>query len=166
MLIQIRNYQFSLDEPFIAGQSISAGEARALNALRAERLREALTRRVVEAHKPVNVGQDGASRLLPAEVLTKLQLILDELAYRFVFPPPSEPKPKIGTIESVSRALAQEQVEADIRQSGLSMSEEQKEKLIEKALAAPAVQHEARRRIEARAAIAEAALRELMGPNP
>ena len=162
MLIQIRNYQFDLDEPFLPGQSISAGEARALNALRAERLREALTRRVIEAHRPVNAGKDGSDRLLSAEALSKLQAELDGLGAKFKFPPPVEPRPKVGTIEAETRALAEAQVESDARQAGIILSQENKDELVAKALARPAIQQEARRRIEARKSIAEAALRELM----
>ena len=159
MQIQIRNYQFTLDEPFAPGQTLGPGEARALNALRAERIRESITRRVIEAHGPT--GQGVQSRLLEPETLANLQLQVDELAAKFKFPAEPRNRKPASTIEEEARVIARQRVEAECRRTGLVLSEEAIAELVTKAMGEAPVQQEARRRIETRQAVAAAALREL-----
>lgn len=163
MKIRIRNYEFTLDEPFAAGHMMTAGEARALNGLRAERIREAITRRVIELTPPVNKGAEAASRLLTPEALARLQSEVEALGREFLFRPEARTNRKTaGTVEAEARALALQRVETEARLVGVVLSDEAKQKAVEETLCNPAIQTEARRRIEAKRAVAEAALRELL----
>ena len=163
MLIRIRNYEFVTDEPYAGGQVMTPGEARALNALRAERIREAITRRVIELTPPANKGTEATSRLLTPEALARLQAEVLALGKEFVFREvPRTARKTAGTIEAEARALAVTRVETEARSQGIILSDEAKLRLVDSALADKVIQLEARRRVEARKAVAEAALRELL----
>jgi hypothetical protein len=157
---RVRNYSFTLSEPYAEGQTLTAGEARVLNTVRAERIREQITRRVIEVNKPLP-GQ--LPTLLTQQQLADLQSEVDGLSEQFEFTAPIVPlSVPVGTVENEARKISEQRIDSESRRAGIELTAQAREELITSDLSSPTVQHEARRRIGLRQAIAQKALEELL----
>lgn len=137
MLIQTSHYQFTISEPFAEGYRLTAAEAKALNSLRADRLRSALAKRLAK------YPTCGPAQLISEEHLRELTEEVRQMDEKFVFVSNPKVEPKAATLE--------DEIEATRREWQLD-----KKKFDE-----PALRAEGRRRYEARYAAAREAIRSL-----
>jgi hypothetical protein len=157
MQIRIRSYPFTLAEPFRAGTVLTKGEAQALNALRAENIRNNVARVV---HEAIAVLPEGT--LLASETLAQLQARITQYDLSYQFLERHEPKARPGAIEAEARAIAQDGVLARRRQAGETLEGPEAEAEIDFASQSDAVLALARARVEARARVSASALEELL----
>lgn len=158
MKISIRQYIFQVRDPYTEGTIITKAEAQALNALRAENIRNNVSKLVADATGKA----DGTTRLLAEEDLQELQGKITEYDLKYSFPLRAEKKDPVGMIEMEVEALAKEAVEANIRQNGQPADRFAYDRLVQQALSDPGIQAEARRRVGARQEQARKALEELL----
>lgn len=118
VLIQVSHYSFELSEPFVEGQRLSAGEAHALNALRAERLRQLMQRKVAQASP--------RGTLLDAEGVAALAVQAQEADRLFSFPPKQFSRiPKSGLRREIELLGQERWAEAFRKTFGQDPTEEQ-----------------------------------------
>lgn len=156
MQIRLASYQFTLDEPFAAGHQLTAGEAQALNGLRAENIRNNFMRQHFSA---LIADQEG--QLLSAEQLAVAQQWLDAYANSYSFGQRRAIVRK-GAIELAAEEVAKEQALEQAAASGRSLSLSELAEAIQQLLALDSVQQEARERVAERKQIAESALEDLL----
>lgn len=156
--ISVGPYSFTLSEPYSAGHPLTEGEARALNALRAENIRNSL-RRWIELEEKLSVGQLSSRVLLP-EQITRLQQKLARYDESYAFGTPSRVEPR-GLAEML-RLVAEEFLAEELRRQGQSLeSLVNRRELLEELAASEAVQQEARHRLAAAQRVATSVLDEL-----
>ena len=147
MIIRIKGHTFKLSEPHQEGDRLSAGEAQALNALRAENIRNNMAKKLAKLQSP----------LTPAglEVFTSEVVAYDQ-AYIFQARPGS-PK-AAGSFDAEVQKLAREVAEAKVRADQLPPGAQG---WLEHELAtSPEIHNEARRRLALRDEVARKALEE------
>lgn len=158
MQIQVGLYSFSIMEPYSAGQPLSEGEARALNALRGERIRGLLLKRLAK--------RGSTDTLLPQDLFEEFSLEVASVDREFEFGTQAKAAAagKRATlqdeIDEVSKEFARQKL------VGLRGTEPSDEELEAAALAIAGdslVYEEASRRFAARRETANKALLELMG---
>lgn len=157
MKIRIRQYEFDIAEPFVKGSVLSPGEAQALNGLRAENIRNNMSKPVLLAVSMLLPGE-----LLDPATLSELQDKIARYDSGYQFPLRFESSKKRGAIELEARALAEAEVETQLRRAGVEVSEEEKEKLVVEMELTPAIQGEARKRVQARQQVAKETLESLL----
>lgn len=140
MQISISHYEFSLREPFSAGHKLTIPEAQALNALRAENIRNNAYRTFGKFAK----GEDG---LLKSEDLAELKTFIASQDEQYSFRPKAGPKAKSGTIEAEIGIVAGERVEEQARIAGVELTVVQYSEALAAFKANPGVEEEARRRL-------------------
>lgn len=161
MKITIRQYVFSVREPFSEGTIITKAEAQALNALRAENIRNNMAKKVADAALPPDAVKP---RLLSEIDLVDLQQQITEYDLKYTFPLRGDKKDPVGLVELEIELLAKDRVEAQMRQDPTSLvwSRFKYDKALEQAQADAGLQGEARRRVAARQQAAAKALQELL----
>ena len=157
MKIRIGPYSFEIGEPYHAGHPLTPDEARALNALRAENIRNNFSRQIKREESRQRV------EVLDAEALAALRALLVEYeaGYRFSAPKTAT-RQYTGKLEREVESVARERVEIEARRAGRELSREEFETAVLDSMLLPAVQEEARRRVEARMQIAHSSLQELL----
>lgn len=142
--IRIKQYTFILSSPYEAGQPLGEEEAQVLNMARGENLREIWSREVEKALASTANGD-----LLSAEVLADLQARLTAYDQKYRFKPRHRPRAaRGGEIAEAAREVAREMLEAQLRHSGQEIGTEAFDALLRDFLELPAVQQEARRRVQ------------------
>jgi hypothetical protein len=163
MLIRIRQYAFQVGEPHAGGDQMTPGEAQALNRLRAENIRNNLAS-VVAAELAACLPGQGLS----PEALARLQAKFTQYDSTYKFQErysgssSQGPAPVTGALDRAIRAVAQARVEEALRAAGQELGPEALAKQVELACALPEVQAEGHRRAQEQAAVAKAALEELL----
>ncbi len=146
----ISGYSFRLQAPYCAGSVLSAAEAQALNALRAERVQTNVRSIVQRAAAVVASGE-----LLGPGQLAAIQAAITDYDSRFAFVERHEPKLRLSALDREVEAIAVEQAKAAYRKaSPVPFDASQSshfEQLVEKFRGEAWVQDEARRRIAAKA---------------
>lgn len=138
MQIRIKGYTFSLASPFSEGHSLTAGEAQALNDLRAENIQNNFRDFVNEQVKRCPIGV-----LLSQSILDALQLQLSTYDSKYGFNERAG-RNRTGDIEQEVQLVAAERAKAQAE------SPEQLPGLIAEFINLPAVKEEARNRVAAR----------------
>lgn len=154
MQITIRHYTFDLPSPYAEGHRLSAGEAQALNGLRAENIRN-------NVKKILDPKLDAlpAEHVLSVDELAQLQSTVDEYAQGYFFKFREGKGEQRGQLSAETYAIAREKVSAILRASGTDREPRQDE--IAEMQNDDGVQQAARANLEARSLIARQALEEL-----
>lgn len=156
MRIKIKQYSFEISSPFAEGSVLTQAEAQALNALRAENIRNNMSR-VVE-RETAAIPEGG---LLSTDAVAGLQAQITRYDERYKFPLRFAAEPSGGAIEAEARNVAEERLAIGERQTGYGLNPLQRIKELTKLAGTDEVQAEARRRLEARASVSARALSEL-----
>ncbi len=158
MQITIKSYTFHLSAPYSAGTVITAGEAQALNNLRAENIQNNLRRFVNEA-----VDRLQERELLAPEVLAELQARFDKYDREYQFLERGTSRPRLGDLESEALLVARERIEAAFRRDGDPLpADDLLEAMVAKQAGLPAVKEEARLRVIARRQVTAGGLESLV----
>jgi hypothetical protein len=154
MQITIRHYDFALDAPYEEGHVLTLGEAQALNGLRAENIRNNIS-------KVINAKLDALpeGHVLSVEEVAELQALVDDYASRYFFKFREGKGDQRGQLSAETYAIARDRVSAILRAAGQDREPTQGE--IAEMQRDAGIQAEARANIEARALIARQALEEL-----
>lgn len=144
--IRIRQYTFSFPDRFAEGHRLTAGEASALNGLRAENIRNNTAKAVLDAIAALPEGE-----MLGEVELKRLQAKISAYAESYDFVQKHSPKPPQDLIKIEARAIARELHGAEANPE-----------LIDEVASQPEVIARARVRISTRSQIAGAALSELL----
>lgn len=155
MKIQIHQFEFPLSEPFSEGHICSAGEAKALNLLRGDRIRNYAAK-----YHTAQVKKANGAPLLP-EVIAELYSRVANYDISFVFRTVEGPREKIGTMAREVEEVATEKARERLRAVGREGEEEALGQLVELLSTEPSVLAEAASRFEARQRVSAAALEEL-----
>lgn len=157
MRIKIKQYSFEISSPFAEGTILTQAEAQALNALRAENIRNNMSR-VVE-RETAAIPEGG---LLSTDAVAGLQAQITRYDERYKFPLRFAAEPSGGAIEAEARNVAEEQLAILQRQGDLEgLSQVGLSRELARLVGTDYVQAEARRRLEARASVSARALSEL-----
>lgn len=158
--IQIKHYQFTVSEPFAEGTVIDGPTATAINALRAENIRNNWAKRLAQELDKLPSGES-----LSPERLRELQAELTVYDARYRFAPRGGLGQRPAALAAEARAIAEERVAAQARQAGvegLVPGSAEFEALVDGQAELPVVQAEARRRIAERRQLADETLEELL----
>jgi hypothetical protein len=155
MKISIRQHTFTVRSTYSEGTVLTKAEAQALNGLRAENIRNNISRAVLTALADRTV--------LTAEEHRELQELVTEYDLKYQF----QQKVDRGgqgksPVEAEALAVATETVEAHLRQTGQVISAREYEQALAAALATPEVQATARKRVVLAQEAAKRALEELL----
>lgn len=154
MQITIRHYTFNLPTLYIEGHRLSAGEAQALNGLRAENIRNNVKKVLDRRLDAIPDGQ-----VLSTEEVAKLQSIVDDYASKYFFQFRETRGEQRGQLSAETYAIARDKVAAILRSANLDRDPTQDE--IAEMQQDAGVQAAARANLEARSLIARQALEEL-----
>lgn len=158
MLIRLKQYGLQVSEPYKEGQTLTALEAKVLNALRSDRIRD----RAGKVFQKI-LNREG---LLSAEEVKVLQQRLtEEIDLPFQFRPPQNDEQKLSQLDLAIRDVAREVIEQKLKGMGVeieSLSHNDLETHIDSACRLPSVQAEGRRRLEERSKVVAGTLEELI----
>lgn len=150
--IRVRQHSFTIRAPYEAGQPLTGPDARALNGLRAENIRNA-------AGREFKVRSGEAETLTGAE-LEAFQAWVEEYDRLYVF---SRGGPiRRSGFERLLRLVAEEEAQIQVNRTGRELGAAEFEALVTELMALESLQHEAQRRLERSQEIAEAELMELI----
>lgn len=150
--IRIRQYAFQFPSRYREGTVLTIGEAKALNQLLAENIRNNVDQWVTKAEAELPVGE-----LIPQAIHSALQNKIASYAMKYEFRA-REAKNKPGLIEIEARELA----EQEARQLGRGPDQEDWELVVTELMSLPKIQDEARHRAKAKREIAQQMLNELI----
>lgn len=157
LTIRIKQYSFTLSSPFTEGSVLTKAEAQALNALRAENIRNNTSKRVEQELAKLPPGE-----LLSPAQLESLQGVIAQYDRNYKFPLRHVARPRKGELEEMAEDVARERVEQQCRQQGVTLAEPELTARVAEFAALPVVQEEARRRLRERTTVAAASLEELL----
>lgn len=153
-IISILSLDFPLREPYLPGSPLTPSEARALNALRAENIRNALYRRIKAAQ-----AQEGLEVLRDRHRWEEIAEALDS-AYTF---PALDPVRPLGTsLRREAKRIGEERARAEAQAEGREAGDEWLEIRAGALAALPEVLLEAEDRLDAEAHAAQSALEDLL----
>lgn len=157
MQIQIGSYSFPISEPFAEGHQLSPAEAKALNSLRADRLRNILYKRLQKWE-----GKEGG--LLTPEAFTLFEEEAREIEENFQFQSHNMAQPKRHTLQGEILEVAREASRQALQRNGEAPepTEKEIEAGAQELLSDPRIVEEARRRFEIQQEVAKSALSELL----
>lgn len=155
--IRIKQYSFSFPSRYAAGHVLDEAEAEALEALRAENVRNQVTRQIVER---ATRGL-GAGELLSPTALAETTKQVARYAERYVFGKKKGGK-RFGVLETEARQIARAVVLSRARSAGTVLDEAALLAAIETEAATDAVQMEARARLTDSMRVANGALEDLL----
>lgn len=155
-IIRISRYQFEVSDPYSAGMAINLAEAQALNALRAENIRNNLMDRVRAARDSA-----GPDVVLSIQVLEELQAQFTAYDQEYSFGLRRANR-RLGLIETELQLVAKLFVLSQARGSGRVLEEDELQDAIAAAMQLPHLREEARKRVEERASITNAAVESLL----
>lgn len=155
-IIRIKQYQFTLSDPFNEGHVLTSNEARALNALRAENIRNNL-------EKILNreIGKLPDSALLSASTLSEMNDLATRYDREYEFGSRRTYQKAGGLIEREALTIARGHVLAHARSAGLNLTEIEIEAASREKVRDPEVLAEARSRAEEHQRVANQALDDL-----
>lgn len=156
--IRVRGYSFSVSAPYSPGQPLGEAEALHLNDLRADNIRNNLTKPVLDA-----IGALAPGQLLAPATLAELQAKFTTYDAGYRLQLKHQARPRVGAIEAEARAIAEERLEAQIRQSGQAPDQATYERWLEDFIALPEVQELARRQLVAKQRVITGTLEDLLG---
>jgi len=154
-MIQIGPYSFPISEPFSEGHVCTGPEAKALNSLRAERLRGMIYKKIMRA-----TGRSDA--LLPPATLLSLQEEVREMDERFQFASSEAKQQRRASLQDEIAEVARETALASLRTMQVAPSEAEVEQAAQHLWTDSRVIAEATRRFEINQEIARQALAELL----
>lgn len=161
MQIRIKQYSFQLSSPFFEGRALTEGEAAALNALRAENIRNNLRAELDRRQNKLPEGQH-----LDARDLAELQQIISQYDANYKFLPKHLPvRFRASQVELEAEQLAREELEIEARQQGSSLADWEPadvEIAIQARACQPRLVSAAKLRIQTRQAIAQQSLEDLI----
>lgn len=150
--IRVRQHSFTIRAPYEAGQVLAPTEARALNSLRAENIRNAAGREFK--------ARSGEAETLTGAELEAFQAWVAEYDRLYVF---SRGGPiRRSGFERLLRTVAEEEAQIQVNRTGRELASDEFEALVAELMALESLQHEAQRRLERSQEIAEAELMELI----
>lgn len=152
--IRIRQLSFELTDQFEAGHELSPAEAEALNALRAENIRNSIFKRV-QAAAP-EAGQEISQPQLQA-----LQAFARRLDSEYQFKTRLQ-RQQEGQLMSEAREIAFQRVSAQLRQAGTSLAVAEFDAAVAELAATPEVQAQALARVQEGQRLASASLESLL----
>jgi len=156
--IQIGHHQFHLADPYQEGHRLTASEAKALNILRGERIRNNLQKMLAKLAEGLPPGAT-----ISGENLAQVRARAKDLDVNFEFTSKEKTKNKPYTLDGMIAEIARERAEIEARRVGREHDVEAIAQLTQVNLDLPDVIDEARLRLEARAKVARAALEDLLG---
>lgn len=159
MDIRLKEYIFTLSEPYCEGTILTKEEAQALNGLRAENIRNNMAKAVAAETDSLPEGQ-----MLSLSAVRGLQAKIDQYAKAYRFPLRNERARRVqqGSVDAEAFAMARDLVEEERRGQGMDMNGEGVEMEIRMLASTPDVQLAARQRLAAKRDIAQSALEELL----
>lgn len=152
MKIRLSHYEFDLTDRYSSGSVLNAGEAKALNVTRSERIRDKVARHLKSATPHGEV--------LTGEALESLREYVSRLDSGFQFNTHSRVKSKEGTLDAEIRELARVRTDEAMR-SRNSTDPVIRAGLYEALLGDPRLEEEAALRLEARSEVMKNSLGEL-----
>ena len=155
--IRIKHYCFAISEPYAEGHSLTAAEAQALNSLRAENIRNNMSKVVDEA-----IAVLPENTMLAVETIADLQRKIEgyDRGYKIVLK--HKPRAKPDPISAEAIAIATDYLLVHLRQNREEFSEEDFDSQIEVLVTYDWVQKKARERVAIRQAISTSAIEELL----
>lgn len=155
MKIQLSHYEFDLTARYASGSVINEAEAKALNVMRGERIRNRVAAWLRRA--------DPDGRGLHGEKLAEMYAWVARVDQNFEFDARHGPKPKLGTLQGEARDVAQEWAQERARASGRANDETAVGQFFDEIMASKASEllDEAAKRIEARRAVVASGLEDL-----
>lgn len=157
VIIRIRGYQFQVSAPYSEGGRMGEVEVQQLNDLRADNIRNNVTKVVVDAMALL----PEASMLSP-ETLAELQAKISTYDSRYCLQLKHLARPRVGLIEAEAKAIAEERLEAELRQSGQVPGDVDYPRLLADTMALPQVQALARDRVQAKSQVFQHNLGDLL----
>lgn len=155
-ILRISKYQFEVSDPYSAGSVLTEGEAAALNALRAENIRNNCMGWVSAEKEELSAGE-----LLPSDVLSVLQTRFTEYDQQYIFGARRQNR-RLGLIEAEVERVAKEFAEAQARGQGRELSDSELAEMLPQVQRLREVQEEARRRVAERERVVAASLESLL----
>lgn len=155
--VRIRGYQFTLSAPYAVGQRMGEAEVQQLNDLRADNIRNNLTKPVVEE---ISKLQPGA--MLSPEALASLQARVSDYDSKYQLQLKHQARPRVGQIEAEARLIAEERLDAQLREAGLDAASVDYPGLLAEMISVPTVQELARERVQAKAQVLQHNLGDLL----
>ena len=157
--IRIKQYSFSFPAKFAAGHVLSEGEAAALEALRAENIRNQVTKQII--NPATEKAEANGELLLSPATLASVAAKIVQYAEGYSFGKRATVR-RFGVLESEARGIARAVVLARARSEGSVMDEGELLAAIEVEAESEVVQMEARARLADNARIASVALEDLL----
>lgn len=155
--IRIRQYSFKLSTPYGQGHQLSLAEAQALNSLRAENIRNNVSKIVLDEVAILAEGQ-----LLSSQKLEYLQQQITEYDLSYQFVTKHTPARRPGQLEIEAKIVATDLVLERCHAKQLSLSDADFQAEVEFLQTTDEVQDKARTRIAARSQIAASAVEDLL----
>lgn len=159
MEIRIREYVFTIPEPYSEGTILTKEEAQALNGLRAENIRNNMAKAVAAELDALPEGQ-----MLSLSAVKGLQARIEAYAgaYRFPFRHERQRRVLQGSLDAEALLIARDMIEEERRSRGEPMVGEVVEAEVTMLARTSDVQELARQRLGQKKAIAESALEDLL----
>jgi hypothetical protein len=155
-IIRCAQYQFTISDPFTPGHPLSPEEAQALNALRAENIRNNLAQQVRKRTEGLRPGD-----LLAGENLAELNALAADYDANYQFGA-RRAYTREGPIEIEAKQVARSRVLASARAAGQTLSEDDLSRLVAEQARQADVLDEARRRVGEHQRVATGALESLI----
>lgn len=155
--VRIRQYAFSISAPYVKGQKMTEVEVQVLNNLRADNIRNNVSRPVLDAIAGLAPGQ-----LLSPGQLAELQAVISKYDSTYHFKLKHEPRARLGALDAQARLVAEERLEVQVRAQGLELTQATREAAIAEFIGLPEVQEEARKRVSVKQSVARDSLEDLL----
>lgn len=156
MQIQIHSHEFILAEPYLEGHPLSAAEAKALNVLRSERIRNIALRHLAGLEKNALPGQP-----LTQQAIAEFRARVDWLNSNFTFTTKGNSRQPSATYDQELREVAGEKAREFFRPTGGKPSQSDWTAKFNELLVSAEVEEETRKRLALREEIALKALEDL-----
>lgn len=152
--IVIQGVSVEVSQPYAEGHTVTAAEAKALNQVRAENLRNNLAAKVKEIK--------GDAEELSQEQLSQIAATVAEYdkAYEFSMASAGGGSRTTDPLEAEAKAIARQLVSNAVRKSGIKLKDYPKDKFdakVAEVMELPEVQSAAKERLKKKAKLAEAA---------
>lgn len=154
--VRIRQYAFQISAPYAIGTKLAEVEVQVLNDLRADNIRNNMTKPVLDAIAGLPAGA-----LLPPEAIAELQAVVTKYDQGYSLRLKHTPRPREGALDVAVRQVAEEWLETQCRAQAIDPSPEEREAAIQSFMALPEIQAEARKRLTVRQQIAKHSLEDL-----
>lgn len=164
--ITIQGLEFTIAAPYAVGHVITEAEAKALNQVRAENVRNNTATAVSKLKDEKGVKDAGGKVTLSAEVLAEITKVVTDYdaAYVFTLASVGGGKRTTDPVEAEAKKLAKAAIAAQLAAKGKTLKQVDPEALaaaIAKVADSEQIQKEARRIVKARAESAKGALEDL-----